>query len=164
MRKITAIWAHLLLLSATIVTLGCAVPKYDLTTDQQLTKLQKDIDSQAVQLIAASNSKHADIKKLGEYGENVKSYNQIEVDMLAVQMRMQAQSIDSKTWINENFEAIRTNIENQRKKHEADGHLNADYVQAFRNINNTRFISLFTYEQVLKTDDEKTAKGKASGS
>lgn len=129
---------------------GCAAPLYDEQTDQEITAVQREVDSWLVTLTALS-SRHdkASIDK-ASYAQNSDYYDKIDSDLTILRTRMLASPDPSAAKLAPIFDNLAATITDLRKVHEAQDRISAAALVATRNQLNAQFSILLTYELALK--------------
>lgn len=134
-----------------IFVISCAsVPQYDAETDNQITTLQKEIDSQIVKFIGFSRQTDAASKTKGSYSQNIDFYNKIDTDITSLELRMEAVPDPSTKNLPQIFNNLRKQIDNIQDAHKTKGNLPEVVWTALRNQLNAQFAALLTYELSLK--------------
>ena len=139
------------ILFLSFATVSCGgPPQYDDKADTQLTDLQKEVDSQIVQLISWQHQHDSASLKKASYAQNVDWYNKVDTDTMALELRMEAVSDPSTANLPQFFDNLRTQFTNIKTSHAADTNLEEEIWIVLRSQLNVQYATLITYELSLK--------------
>jgi hypothetical protein len=145
-----------------VALVSCSAPPYDDQADAQATALQKEVDSQIVKFIADGTEGDAASLADESYASNVKWYNQVDTDLMALQLRMAAAHDKSAAKWPNFFAALRQQIAAVQADHKAKGTLNPIVWIATRDQLNSQFAVLIAYEVSLKNGAPSAAPSSAA--
>jgi hypothetical protein len=157
----------------TIALSGCAAPQYDSQTDKLITTLQTDTDTLLVHLIAenqqiAALSGRTDktslaaldkAKTAAGYLSNIPAYEQIDVDLLSLKTRIDAEPNASTSHLDASLKDLNDNLfgtGSLEAQHAADSILPNAYLTTEQIILDTQLTALLKYELVLKSGAPST--------
>jgi hypothetical protein len=131
---------------------SCATPppQYDVTTDSDISTLQKEIDTQLVQWMVDDRLGDADSLKKASYAASTQFYAKVDTDLTALELRMEAIPDSSTLKLPDFFTNLRTQMTSLQTTHQKDGHLVEPVIHVIRNQLNAQFAVLLTYELSLK--------------
>lgn len=160
---------------------GCAAPQYDDQTDKLISALQADVDTQFVTLIslaqkisrldrqiealhgqtdaasarmlAAAQQALTDATTKAGYDANVPAYDKLAVDLISLQMRVNAEPNDSTPDLNKALANLRDNLIGAgglQDTHQRDGVLTAIYLQPAQQLIDVQLQALMIRDLILK--------------
>lgn len=156
----------LMLLAAGLA--GCAAPQYDSQTDQLITTAQTDTDTLLVHLsslddqIAARQQPGtmpdpAALKTLqseAAYAANIPAYDKIQVDLIALQTRIDAEPNSSTPHLDNALKELNANLfgpGSLQAYHQSQNILGKTVIDADQKLIDEQYSALLLYELVLKT-------------
>lgn len=134
-----------------VLLTACAPPAYDQTADQQLSKLQRDLNGHSIKLLSANSSSNPETRKQGDFDQNEKFYDQAEADIDALRIRMLAVPSKSTDTLTANFDNLSTNLLAQKAEHKKEGRLTDPKIKVWRNAYTVQLTALLQYELGLKS-------------
>jgi hypothetical protein len=148
-----------------VVLASCVTPpQYDDQADTQITNLQKEVDSQVVKFISDARQGDAVSLKDSSYLQNIKWYNQVDVDLTSLELRMESSSDPSTANLPQFFDNLRTEFSKIQKDHQGKGNLNVVVWTVSRGQLNAQFAILLTYELSLKNVKSSSASSPSTQS
>ena len=160
---------------------GCSAPQYDDQTDKLISALQADVDTQFVTLIslarkidrlnrqidalkgqtdaasqaalAAAQRTLAGATMKAGYDANADAYDKLAVDLISLQMRVDAEPDASTPDLDKALQNLRANLVGEgglQASHQRDGVLTLVYLQSAQRLIDVQLQALLTRELVLK--------------
>ncbi|QYE35411.1 MULTISPECIES: hypothetical protein [Sphingosinicellaceae] len=126
------------------------VPQYDATTDSAISAVQREIDGRLVTLISAAESTDPAVRQSASFARNAAFYDQVDSDLVALAMRMEAVQDRSTANLPQFFANLAQQMSNLKAAHKTDDIIPGPVVAITRKQLNANFAVLLTYELSLK--------------
>jgi hypothetical protein len=158
-----------------MTALSCTAPQYDDQTDKQITQLQTDIDTEIVSLISlddrisdlSNNSDQSDRRALSDaktkagYAANTDFYNKIDVELITLRTRVDAEPSLATPNLDRAIEALHDNLLGEsgsmRSIHKRDGIIPEAQLLIIQKTVDAQVGALLTRELGLKTGTSAAA-------
>jgi hypothetical protein len=165
---------------------SCTAPQYDDQTDKLITQLQSDVDTQFVMLIsfdhqiamlsgktdAASQKALSNVRAMAGYDSNVPFYNKVDVDLLSLRLRVDAEPSAATPMLDDAIKNLRDNLltvdgsvqatHQTLAQQNPPGVMSALYLRDAQAIVDVQIGKLLTRELGLKTGSSPSSSGTAS--
>lgn len=152
----------------TLVIAACTAPQYDLQTDKLISQLQNDVDTKITTLITldhkierfsqqtgpAARKALASAKTDAGYEANTDFYDKVDVDLTALQTRIDAEPSTATPFLDNAIKDLRANLltgnGSMEATHQKVDVLSEPYLQTTRDIIDAQIGALLTRELGLK--------------
>lgn len=164
-------------MALTVFIAGCAAPHYDAQTDKLISQLQTDVDTQIVSLISldhriaslstktdpSSKRALATAKTKAGYDANTGFYDKIDVDLISLQTRVDAEPSPATPFLDRAIVDLRDNLltadGSMQMTHQKVNILSEPYLRNVQPLVDAQIAALLTRELGLKNSAPSASSG-----